>query len=96
VGHLVDVLAFFIDHLTEVQTTLGLADQSLRTAAYYRAHLVLLPLSLFSRAMEIRPCMLCEDIPAAQEAVRQWSCIYHFFGESAKVMGCLDDVTAHF
>jgi hypothetical protein len=94
--YLVDVLVFLIDHFTEVQTTFGLAARSLRRAAYCRVYLLLLPLSLFSQVMGVRSRMLCQVIPATQEVLPQWSCIYDFFGDTAEVIDCLNVVTAHF
>jgi hypothetical protein len=46
--------------------------------------------------MEGRSRVLCEVIPEAQEVLRQWSCIYDFFGDSAEVIGFLNVVAAHF
>jgi hypothetical protein len=40
--------------------------------------------------------MLCKVISAAWEVLRQCSCIYDFFGDSAELIGCLNVDTAHF
>jgi hypothetical protein len=91
-----DVRAFLIDHINDVQAAWALAHGVLIIAAHHRAQLVLLPLSLFSRAMECRSRVLWEVIPTAREMLREWFEIDEYFGDSAEIRNCSNVVSVHF
>jgi hypothetical protein len=91
-----DILAFLIDEINDVQTALALRDRAPIIAAHHRAHLVLFPLSVFSRAMECRSHLLWEVILEAREVPREWSEVYEYFGDLAEIRNCLNIVSAHF
>jgi hypothetical protein len=85
-----------MSHLEDVQTVRNLADEPLLDETCGLVYLVMLPLALFSRAMEGRSRILGEAIPAAQEVLREWSELLDFFGDRADLRELLNVVTAHF
>jgi hypothetical protein len=83
-------------HIDDVQTALRIAEAPLIPETYGLVYLIMLPLPLFSRAMETRPRILGEVIPAAQEALREWSRTVEFLSDRLEVREGLDVVTAQF
>jgi hypothetical protein len=94
--YLVDVLGFVMSRLPAVQTALHIAEERLPSESFGLVYLVMLPLALFSRAMEGRSRILGEAIPAAQEVLREWSVLKEFFGDRRDLRDLLEIVTAHF
>jgi hypothetical protein len=94
--YLVDILGFLINHYFEVHEVLQLIDPADILRVYRPAYLLLLPLSLFSRAMETRKRILAHVIPAAREVLREWAELFQVFNDKQAIVDCLDVLTAHF
>jgi hypothetical protein len=94
--YLVDILGFIINHYPSVHDMLHLIDGEDIASLYRPVHLLLLPLSLFSRVMETRSRILADVIPAAQEVLREWGQILSVFSDNQGIVECLDLVSAHF
>jgi hypothetical protein len=94
--YIVEVLKFMLSHLPDVQSVFEIANKPPIPSHYSRVYLLLLPLWLFSHAMETRCCILGDVIPIAQEVLREWSEIKSFFGDQENVTECLNVLTAHF
>jgi hypothetical protein len=94
--YLVDILGFICRHFESIQTFLVLADTAQIPVTYAQAHILLLPLALFSRVMETRSRLLADVIPAAREVLREWREIKELFGDSDLIVDCLQHLTAHF
>jgi hypothetical protein len=78
---MIGVLKFMLTDLTDAQSVFEIADKFPIPSHFSLICLLLLPLWLFSHAMEARCSILGGVIPAACEGLREWSEIYDFFGD---------------
>jgi hypothetical protein len=94
--YLVDILGFIINYYPFVHDVLELIDGEEIASLYRPVHLLLLPLSLFSRVMETRSRILANVIPAAQEVLREWGQLLSVCSDNQGIVDCLDLLSAHF
>jgi 5,10-methenyltetrahydromethanopterin hydrogenase len=77
--YLVDVVGFILDHSDDPQTALQVVGGLMIPKGFAQVHFLLVPLSLFSRAVAERWRLLADIFPISIEVLCKWKRIHHFF-----------------
>jgi hypothetical protein len=94
--YVVDCLHFLLKKRDDVAAALIGWEQEPMPKEFEYVYQILLPLKLFSLAMEENGRCLCDVIPLVNELIHEYSIIEGLIGKSEEIQRLLNFVTAHF